>query len=201
MDVKLDSLIEKIKKDGIEEAKKIAREIIDDAKQQATKIIDEASSKADKLKEDSQKQIEGFKNNAENSLKQAARDLILSLKEQIADILNKVFKERVAEEMTPEFIKKLIIKIADNLPAGKEGTLEVLISEKETKKLKDFLIASLKKQGKDIEIKTSKTIDRGFRIGVKGDNIHYDFTDQAIMEALGEFLNPTISEMLKINNG
>ncbi|MBP7088200.1 MAG: hypothetical protein KBB01_02750 [Candidatus Omnitrophica bacterium] len=197
MEVKLESLIEKIKKDGVQEAKRMAQEIIDAAKKQAADIVKEANSQAQKIKEISQEEIESFRKNTENSLKKAARDLILTLREEIVSLFDKVLKKKISEQLKPEFITELIIKIVDILPAKKDKSLEVLISDKETGKLKNFLITSLKESKKDIEIKTSKAIEQGFRIGIKGDNIYYDFTDEAIAQALEEFLNPAISEMLK----
>jgi len=197
MEVKLESLIEKIKKDGVQEAKRMAQEIIDAAKKQAADIVKEANSQAQKIKEISQEETESFRKNTENSLKKAARDLILTLREEIISLFDKVLKKKISEQLKPEFIKELIIKIVDILPAKKDKPLEVLISDKETGKLKNFLITSLKESKKDIEIKTSKAIEQGFRIGVKDDNIYYDFTDEAIAQALEEFLNPAISEMLK----
>lgn len=201
MEVKLESLIEKIKKDGVQQAKKMAQEIIDEARKQAVDIIKEANSQAQKTKEASQEEAEHFRKNTENSLKKASRDLILALREEITGLFDKVLKRKISEQLKPEFIKELIMKIVDNFPTKKDKPFEVLISDKETEKLKNFLIASLKESKRDIEIKTSNTIEQGFRIGIKGDNVYYDFTDEAIAQALEEFLNPTISEMLKIHNG
>jgi len=201
MEVKLESLIEKIKKDGVQQAKKMAQEIIDEARKQAADIVKEANSQAQKTKEASQEEAEHFRKNTENSLKKASRDLILALREEITGLFDKVLKRKISEQLNPEFIKELIIKIVDNFPTKKDKPFEVLISDKETEKLKNFLIASLKESKRDIEIKTSKAIEQGFRIGIKGDNVYYDFTDEAIAQALEEFLNPTISEMLKIHNG
>jgi len=201
MEVKLESLIEKIKKDGVQQAKKMAQEIIDEARKQAADIVKEANSQAQKTKEASQEEAEHFRKNTENSLKKASRDLILALREEITGLFDKILKRKISEQLNPEFIKELIIKIVDNFPTKKDKPFEVLISDKETEKLKNFLIASLKESKRDIEIKTSKAIEQGFRIGIKGDNVYYDFTDEAIAQALEEFLNPTISEMLKIHNG
>ena len=39
-------------------------------------------------------------------------------------------------------------------------------------------------------------IDKGFRIGEKDKNSHYDFTDEAIAESLGVFLNSKINDIL-----
>lgn len=201
MEVKLESLIEKIKKDGVEEAKRMAQEIIDEAKQKAAGIIEEANSRIEKKEKEAKVKIDSYKQNAESALKQAARDLTLALKEEIIKLFDQALKEKIAEGMEADFIKKLILKIADNLPVQKDKKLEVLVNAKDAQKLKSFLVAALKDKERSIEVKTSKTIEHGFRIGVKGESAYYDFSEEAITEALGEFLNPAISQMLNSHNG
>ena len=48
MDVKLGDLIEKIKKEGIEEAQQTSDEMINEAKQKAASIISQAKKEAEK---------------------------------------------------------------------------------------------------------------------------------------------------------
>lgn len=202
MDVKLESLIEKIKKDGIEEAKKASQEIIQQAKKEASEIIKEAEKEAAKIREEAQEVAQKLKSNTESSLRQAARDLSLSLKEELKKLFDRLLKGKIGETLTPNFMKELILKMVDKWLAKEEVSLEVLVSKEDKEKLEELLFGELKKEAKNrIEIKVSKAIDRGFRIGIKGDAVHYDFTDESILESLKEFLNPTISAILDANNG
>jgi V/A-type H+-transporting ATPase subunit E len=202
MDVKLENLIEKIKKDGIDEAQKESQTIIDKAKEQAAAIIKEAQSKAQKLIEDGKKDVEKLKSNGEKSLQQAARDLALSLREQLTGLFDRLLKQKISGELSPEFLKDMIAKIIDNWSKDKKAEIEVLVSEKDKKKLEELLMAELKEEAKKtIDIKISKTIEKGFHIGIKGQDVYYDFTDESILEALREFLNPSLAAILNTNNG
>ena len=202
MDVKLENLIAKIKKDGIDEAQKESQAITDKASQEAAAIIDAARKKAAKLVEEGQKEAEKLKSNGEKSLQQAARDLALALKEQFIGLFDRLLKQKISEQMSPEFLKEIIAKIIDNWSKAKSVELEALVNEKDKKRLEELLSFELKEEAKKtIDIKISKTVEKGFRIGIKGEDVYYDFTDESILEALGEFLNPSLAAILNTNNG
>lgn len=202
MEVKLDSLIEKIKKDGVEEAKKASDDIIQKANKEAEKIINEAKLKAEKFLNDSKDEFEKLKNNTQSSLKQASRDLLLVLREQIMGIFDRVLKAQVSKSLTPDLIKQLIVKVVDNWVVQKNDVVEVLVNEDDKKKLEDLMLSLLKQEaGNMIEINIGKNVDKGFRIGIKGQDVYYDLTDESILEAIKEFINPSIAAMLDNNNG
>ncbi|MCK4917898.1 MAG: DivIVA domain-containing protein [Candidatus Omnitrophica bacterium] len=202
MEVKLDSLIEKIKKDGVEEAKKASDEIIQKANKEAEKIINEAKHKAEKFLNDSKDEFEKLKNNTQSSLKQASRDLLLVLREQIMGVFDRIFKKQVSKSLTPDLIKQLIVKVVDNWVVQKNDVVEVLVNEDDKKKLEDLMLSLLKQEaGNMIEINIGKNVDKGFRIGIKGQDVYYDLTDESILEAIKEFINPSIAAMLDNNNG
>ena len=197
MDVKLEGLIEKIKKDGIEEANKASESIIHDAREKGELIKEEAKKEAAKIVDDARKEAQKIQANTESSLKQAARDLSLTLKNEITALFDKSLKKKISIQLDPEFLKELIVKLVDKF-SPKEGiVLETLVSSKDKQKLQKLLLDALGDQAKEkIEIKVSKTIECGFRIGIKGESLYYDFTDESILESLKEFLNPAISSMI-----
>ena len=217
MEVKLESLIAKIKKDGVEEAKKEADKIIQGARREAASIVDRAKREAEKQSEESRRSLEKLKNNTEDSLRQAARDLVLVLKQEITALFNNILKRKIADELDTEFVKELIVRIIDKapplrgqgrhthgeeLPQKNDSVLEILVSKTDKKKLEDLLLSQFKSRAKDIvEIKITKSIDKGFRIGIKGEDVYCDFSDESILESLKEFLNPSIAKILDKNNG
>ncbi|MFH1519836.1 MAG: hypothetical protein ABIE75_04610 [Candidatus Omnitrophota bacterium] len=202
MEVKLESLIAKIKKDGIEEAKKKAGEIIGKAKQEAETIIKAAKEEALRLEKEAKVSAAKLEIKAKDSLKQAARDLSLALKGELVAIFSRILKDRTADALTPGFMGEIILKIIDKFSTGNELVWEILVNKADKEKLEKLLLASFKSEAKKtIEVKVSKAIDKGFHIGIKGEDVHYDFTEQSILEALGEFLNPSLWAILNTNNG
>ena len=202
MDIKLESLIAKIKKDGIDEAKKTSVEIIEKAKGEAKAIIEEAQAQAQNAKIKAETSALKLESNAKASLKQAARDLTLALKSELRVLFERVLKDNVGQALSPDFMRELIVKIVNKWPAKKDSGKEVLANKVDKEKLEKLLLESLRKEAKTniIEVKISKAVDRGFRIGMKGEDFYYDFTDQSILEALKQFLNPALRTILDTSN-
>ncbi len=200
MDVKLDSLIEKIKKEGVEDARKQSEKILKDAKQNASSITEKAQKEAEKIIEDGKKQAEKFKKNAESDLQQAARNTQLLLKEKITNLFDNVFKREVGEKLTPEFLKELILKIVGSWAENNEA--EIVINDKDKKKLETLLFSGVKKEVKDsLTIRASKEVTSGFHIGLKDAQVYYDFSEEAIADVLKTLISPGLKEILDRQNG
>ena len=196
MNVKLDSLIEKIKADGVDAAKKQAEEIIATANKDADEIIKKAKDKAAQYEKNAESEAKSYQKNAEIAIKQAARDTVLVLKEKITAILEQALLTDIDKTMNKDFLKDLIVKIAGVW--AKDGDVEVLVNGVDIDALMAELKSALGNSVKStIEVKLDRKISKGFRIGKKGDNLFYDFTDESILEALRIFLNPKLAEILK----
>ena len=196
MNVKLDSLIEKIKADGVDAAKKQAEEIIATANKDADEIIKKAKDKAAQYEKNAESEAKSYQKNAEIAIKQAARDTVLVLKEKITAILEQALLMDIDKTMNKDFLKDLIVKVAGVW--AKDGDVEVLVNGMDVDALMAELKSALGNSVKStIEVKLDRKISKGFRIGKKGDNLFYDFTDESILEALRVFLNPKLAEILK----
>ena len=202
MDVNLESLIAKIKQDGVEEAKRLSKDIVNKAKSEAKVIVNEAKAKAREIEEQAKVSVTKLQSNSQNSLKQASRDLVLALKEELTILFDRILKDKSGEALSADFMVGLITKIIDQWSPKNNLAWEVIVGKADKEKIEKALIVSLREQAKTtIEIKVSKSIDKGFRIGIKGEDLHYDFTDQSILEALKEFLNPSFAAILDASNG
>ncbi len=197
MDVKLEDLIGKIKKDGIEEAEKNRQEIIEKANKQAKSIVESAKKEAEALIKKADDEADKLKDNTENVLKQAARDLVLSLRQQINSLFDGAFKKKIDKELDAKLVAGLIVSIVEKWSLSQKQELEVLVSKADQKRISEVALSALKKEAKEkIEIKTAKSVSKGFMIGLKGEDVFYDFTDESILESLKVFLNPTARDLL-----
>ena len=195
MDVKLDSLIEKIKKEGIEEAQQTSDDLIKDAKSKAASIVDQARKESEKIVGDGNRKADQFRVNAEADIRQAAKNTELLLKEKINNLFDNVFKQEVAKQMKPDFLKELILKIINSW--AKDSKVDVVVSDADKGKLQSILFSGLKGKLKDsITLKASKDVSKGFRIGMKDDQVYYDFSDDTIADVLKTLLNPSLKEIL-----
>ncbi len=200
MDVKIENIIEKIKKEGVEEAQKTSEDLLQKAKKEAAEIVADAKKEADKIIENAQKKEASFEENSRLAIRQAARDGELLLKGRIQALFDRVFRRETGETLKPDFMLTLINKIVDQW-SGKAET-EVTLSEADLKSLEKLLSDGVKKELKSgIQLKAAQDMEHGFRIGLKGEDVYYDFSDESIAEILKIALNPRIKEMLETNNG
>jgi V/A-type H+/Na+-transporting ATPase subunit E len=197
MEVDLQGLIEKIKSEGIEKAKEEAAGIISKAKEEAAGIISKAKEESEEIKKTGHRQAEAKQAKAEKAVNQAVRDVILNVRQKIQAIFDRVLKEQVSQSLSPENMAQIIKSFVDSWKEDKKQGLEVLINKQDKDKLKAALFSGVKKEAqKEIDIKITQNINKGFRVGLKGEHTHYDFSDESITEALKEFLSPEIREML-----
>ncbi|MCF7869580.1 MAG: hypothetical protein K9L69_03920 [Candidatus Omnitrophica bacterium] len=197
MDVKLESLIEKIKKEGVDQAQQQSDQIIKDAHAKGKEIIQKAKDQAQKIKKEAEKEAQKFQENAKISLKQAARNVILSIREKLISIFDSILKRELKESLSPEAIVKMLESIIDKWSKEKDKEFEVLVNKKDKKELEELVLAKFAQGAHDkIEIKSSSQIEKGFQIGIKGEDTHYDFSDEGITESLSVFLNPAIADLI-----
>ena len=200
MEAKLDTLIEKIKHEGVEEAQRMSDDIVNGAKQEAETLVERAGKEAEGIVEEARAQAAKLQENAELTLRQAARDMELLVKERITSLFDRAFKQEVADVLEPEFLRDLILKVVEQW--SPDGSAEIAIDEADCERLEALLFSGLRKGlRKSVTLKVSDRVSRGFRIELEGEDIYYDFTDEAVSDVLRTFLTPRIRAILDRENG
>ena len=141
MEMQLNSLIEKIKQDGIREASKKTQEIIQQAQEQKKAIIQEAEEKAGRVIKQAQEQATKLKDNSHKAITQAVRDATLSLKQEIKNLFDAILKKEIQRTLSDDFIRELILKIVKALPKGKQAGLEISLSRQDKKRLENTILS------------------------------------------------------------
>lgn len=200
MEAQLQSLIDKIKKDGVEEAQKESGQIIDEAKKRASGIREEAEKEAVKLVDKAKEEAARIEDAGKKALEQAGRDLILSLRGSITELFDRILEKETQEALRSDQLAGILEKMLEKWERDKAGAqeVEVLLGEDDGKKLRDSFLAKLRDEmKKGITLKPVKSIEAGFRIGEKDSGLYYDFTDAGISEMLSRYLNPVLSEIIQ----
>lgn len=200
MEMDLTNIIAKIKEEGVGEAEKEAGNITEKAREEAARIVAEASRKKEEIIRDAEKDAERLRKNGEDAVKQASRDVLLGLREQIVSLFDSIVKKEVSSDLSKDVIKKMMGLLVENFKIEEDTEVEILLNDKDKQELEQFFLAELKEtMKKGVTLKASPNIENGFRIGEKGQNSFYDFTDEAIAEAFRSFLNPKIMKILQPN--
>jgi V/A-type H+-transporting ATPase subunit E len=198
MEMELNSLIEKIKQEGIAESNKKSQEIIKQAEEKKIAIIKQAEQQAASMIKQAEQEAARLKDNSHKAINQAVRDAVLSLRQEIEKLFDASLKKEVQRSLSDDFIKELILKIAGALPGGKQTGLEISLSPQDKKRLEGIILSGLKKElAAGISFKVNPNIEKGLYVGIKGEDFHYDFSDEAILDTLREYLRPFILQIIE----
>ena len=199
MEVQLQELIEQIKKDGVETAEAEAKAIVEAAKLDAEKIIADAQAQADKILSLARTETERMTKSSEDAIRQAGRNLLISFRESVTREINAIVSENVTAVYSSDAFKGLIISIVENWANKPDAEdIAVILNTQDLNKLEETLLATLKeKMLKGITLKANDNFDGGFRIAVNDGSAYYDYSAEAVVEMLSNYLSPKVTELLK----
>ncbi|MBP5552944.1 MAG: V-type ATP synthase subunit E [Spirochaetales bacterium] len=175
MEIQIEDLVQSIKRDGIDQARKEADAILVTAKAQANDIIAASKAEAERNLENAQREIESSK----ALILQAQRDAVLSVRKELGSMLERIMADKVAKELSEQSLAKLVIAaIGEDDPAKYSVEIE---------EAKASVRSSLAKQiEKGLEIHPAKGV--GLRLCCKDGSGFYDFSDEQIASLLKPFL-------------
>lgn len=199
MEIQLQELIDQIKKDGVEAAEDKAKSIVDSAKAEAEKIILDAKAQAEKLLSDAKTENERMVKSSEDAIQQAGRNLLISFRESVARELKSIVGEHVSAVYTSDKFAQLVTDVVTSW-AEKPDTEEisVLLNSSDVKALEETVLAALKdKMTKGITLKANDNFDGGFRIAVNDSGAYYDYSAEAVVDMLANYLSPKVTQLMK----
>ena len=199
MDIQLQELIEKIKKDGVSSAETAARKIIADAEKKAASIVSDAEVKADSIIKTAKAESERMEKASEDAIAQAGRNLIISFRDGINKELFAIVNSETEKAMDKDLLKKLIPETVKAWSANPDADdVSVLLPAKDLKALETSLKTALKaKISKGLVIKSDASLSAGFRIGSKNGSAFYDFSAEEVAALFSAYLNPKTTEIMK----
>lgn len=185
----LQSLLEKINRDGVEKAEAEAKKIVDEAKAKAEAIVKEAKAAAAEAKAEAEKASADYAARAAETVKQGARDTILKIEASVTAMLEKLLVKDVEKALADEATVKTIVTEAIK---GVTGAAEVAVPAK--------LAASLKAQlasAGAITVVTDDTLGTGFSVKTDGGRVESAFTADVIAAELAKRLRSDLAALLK----
>jgi len=200
MDVQLQELIDKIKKDGVAAAEKESAKIIANSEKKAEAIIAEAQSKAAEIIKSAQSETKKMEKASEEAIVQAGRNMLLSFKDALVGELDGLIQTGTEKALSKDVLVKLVPETVKAWAKNSDASeLSVLLSEKDLKTLEKSLTTALKAEiKKGLEIKPDKTLTAGFRIGVKNGAAFYDYSAESLAEMFAAYLNPKVAALMKV---
>ncbi|MDR1429644.1 MAG: V-type ATP synthase subunit E [Spirochaetaceae bacterium] len=197
MDIQLQELIDKIKKDGIESASEEAVKIKRQAEADAGGIISAAKKEADALIAAAKADAGRAEKAGIAAVEQASRNLVLAFKGEIQGLLDKLVQKETGAAYGPDTLKNAIPEVVKGWASGADS-LQVILSEADRGALENFFrdkLSAVLKGG--VDLKSDRNLGGGFRIAEKDGSAYYDFSAEAVAELLSAYLNPRLADILK----
>ena len=199
MEIQLQELIDKIKKDGIESASVEAAKLKHEAENTAASLLAAAKKEAADIVNKAKADAERSEKAGRAALEQASRNLILAFKGEIEALLDKIivqaaasaYKEDTLKALLPDLLKVWVSK-------GGTNSLNLLLGENDLEKLKSWAAGTLAEEmKKGLELKSDRNLGAGFKIAYKDGSAYYDFSAESVAELLAAYLNPYLAEIMK----
>jgi len=198
MDIQVQELIDKIKKDGIETASQEAARIKSDAETEGRRIVEAAKREAEDIIAHGKQDAERSEKAGIAALEQASRNLILAFKDEIQALLDRLVSEQVTADYKDDVLKAALPELLKGWAAKGSDNLSVILPDGELTKLQAFFGEKLTGElWKGVELKSSRKLSAGFHISNKEGSVYYDFSAEAVAQLLSTYLNPKLAEILK----
>lgn len=195
MEVQLQDIIDKIKREGLDTAQQEAQALKTAAEKNAQAVLAKAQADAEEIKSKARQDALRFEESAKAAISQAARDLTLSVKKSLEDLFAKLATESVKASYNQAVVEEAILSLVKNWAAFPQGA-QIQVDESLKAKLFDALKGKLKDAAaKQVSVVASPSVTLGFRIQDGG--AYYDFTAETIAKALASYVNPAIAQILK----
>ena len=200
MPEELQSLLERIHKDGVEKADGEAAKIVEEARTKSAEITSEAERKAEETRQQAEKDADVQAERGRRALEQAARDVVLSVGSSLDKLLESLVSKKVAAEMKGDTLRDLIVNVVQTYTkAGPDGArLDVLLPEEKREEIGKAVLSILSKElSSGVEIRGDGSVVSGFRVSMEDNRIEHDFTGEAIADALCQLVRPHLGEIVK----
>lgn len=199
MEIQLQELIDQIKKDGVETAEAQAESILNSAKAEAEEIVARAQAQADKILLDAKNKNDRIVKSGEEAIRQAGRNLLISFRDSVSRELSAIVRENVSDVYSSDALSKIIVSAVESWAAKPDADdLSVILNSNELEALEKNALAELNaKMRKGVTLKASDSFDGGFRIAEKDGQVYYDYSTEAVVEMLSNYLNPKVTEIMK----
>jgi len=199
MEVQLQDLIEKIKKEGVGAAEEKAAQILKEAEDKARSIVQDAEVRAETIVKKAKEEEERFEKASISSVRQAARNTIIAFRESLISQLDAIIKIESLNRYDANQLTQLIPQVLTSLIKKEDvDGATVLLPEKDAKNLEKSLMAAFKeKLMEGVNVLPDHNIKAGFRVSEKGASSYCDFTNDSVAEAFSSYVSPRLREILK----
>ena len=185
----LQSILEKINREGVEKAEAEAARIVSAAKEKAAAIVREANEAAAKVKADAESAAKASAERGEATLRQSARDIVISVEGAVTDLLTNILTRNVDAALSDGATAASVAAAAIK---DLTGPGEIAAGPKLAAALQAQLAAS-----GGFTVVTDESAGSGFSVRLDGGRVEHSFKGDVIAAELAKRLRPELAKLLK----
>jgi V/A-type H+/Na+-transporting ATPase subunit E len=194
----IQSLIEKIQKDGVEAARLQAQEIEAQAKRQAEAILAQAQAQSQEMLAQAKESILRSEAMQKAALVQARRDMLIALRADITGMLDSLIRGQVRQALSQEAMAKIVADLIARTPLSGGAEVEIQVPREQVQQMETSLRALLSQEvRKGVTVKAGDLLQGGFVISFDSGKSSFDFSDKALAEFIGTALKPSLKELFE----
>lgn len=191
MSEELQSLIEKINREGVEKAEAEAAKIKSAAETEAAEIVKRAQAEANKLRSQAEADARAYAERAAETIRQTARDTVISVENAVLKKLEAILVRNVDAALADG-------QMAAGLACGAVRDLASGACVAANSKFAAAIGAQLAAEAIDgVDIVTDDTLGTGFRVKLDGGRVEHDYTGATVAEALAKRLRPDLARLMR----
>ncbi len=199
MDIQLQELIDRIKKDGVASAEAKASQIVMKAEEEASSILAVAAKKSEDLIRNARSEVARIEKAGEDAVSQACRNMLLTFRDSLVKELDGIVRNETEKAYTKDILKTLVPETVRAWTKNTDASdLSVLLGEKDLADLESSFKAELKAEiSKGLTLKADRSVSAGFRIGVNNGAAYYDYSAESVADLFAAYLNPRVAAIMK----
>jgi V/A-type H+-transporting ATPase subunit E len=196
----LQHLMERIHAEAVQKAEAEAVKILAQAKDKAALEIKTAEEKACSILAKAETDSQVFVERGQKTLEQAARDLLITVGQGVEKILDEIVSDATTRALDTDTLKKMMLTLAQAYTSeeGPRNRIALLISEQDQKDIIAYFAEMYRqKLIGGVDIRADNNVFKGFKVRMVDQHVEHQFTNEAIAEALSNFLRPHMAEIVQ----
>jgi V/A-type H+-transporting ATPase subunit E len=195
----LQALLDRIDEEGLKKAEAKKSALLTQAQKEADAIVADAREQAEKIISDAGREAELLRQKSEQALRQASRDVLLEVRAVLTERVQQAVGELLRHSLDAKDLGAIVAQLCTAYlqNQGTENNIEVLLGAEQFSALEAAVKAQLAADlQKNCVLTPAKEISGGFKLVFSGQDVLYDFTDQALAEAIALHLSPRIAGII-----
>ncbi|MCQ2397504.1 MAG: hypothetical protein MJ106_07400 [Lentisphaeria bacterium] len=195
----LQALLDRLDKEGVQKGEAEKARLIAEGEAEAKTILENAKAQASAMVAQAESECAMMRQKSEEALRQSGRQVLLQVRQELEGRVQKAVASMLKAELKPGVVGQIIGQICigylkDN---GVTDDISVLVPADSLSALEDAVKASLAEQLRErVSLKPDKRLTGGFKLSFSGSQVVYDFSDEALAEAIAAHLSPALGAII-----